>query len=93
MPEGREEMLAVGELADAVFKGGKVVTGRLRGWLCARNGALAALDAGTILRFSESSTLQQSPDCQRTQGSFFALRQKEEYAYTATQEATAADHA
>jgi hypothetical protein len=35
MPEDREEMLAVGELADDVFEGGKVVTGRLRRWLCA----------------------------------------------------------
>jgi len=34
MPEGGEEMLTVGELADGVFEGGKVVTGRLRGWLC-----------------------------------------------------------
>jgi hypothetical protein len=36
MPEGREEMLAVGELPEGVFEGGKVITRRLRGWLGAR---------------------------------------------------------
>jgi hypothetical protein len=32
MPERGEEMLAVGEVADGVFEGGKVVTRRSRRW-------------------------------------------------------------
>src|SRR5262249_30401610 len=62
MPEGGEEVLIVGDLADGAFEGGKVITGRLRWWFLARLGRhTAPLSLGK--KRALSALRQSGPRC------------------------------